>query len=91
VVLSSLSASTRDGKAAGELKTAPVSNSSSMARVWLAYTCWGLSCVLLFARSTRATCIQDSIPTRTSVGYMNPAAVEGPMVAAATTVGRMPT
>ena len=71
-MLWSLSASTRAGKVSGEVKTAPVSNSSSIALVWLAYTCGGMPCVHFFARSTRATCIQDSIPTRTSVGFHEP-------------------
>jgi len=47
-VLWSLFASTRAGKAAGEVKTEPVSNLSSMALVWLAYAFWGMSCLLFF-------------------------------------------
>ena len=65
-----------------------ISNLSSMALVWLAYTCWGVSCVHFFARSTRGTCTQISTPTRTNVGCMTSAAVGGALAAAATTAGR---
>ena len=59
-------------KAKGEVKTGPISNISSMALVWLAYICWGASCVHFFRAQHEGNLHPDFNPDAYERGLRDP-------------------